>query len=82
MSRLSGWADIGNSRVDEAYRRQGVRTVAGRPGRSWRRLGGVACLLDYADAEKVEMRRPQDAGFTVLTPNDPKALSSLIVWSR
>ena len=45
---LAGWADVGNLRVDERYRRRGVATwLLGQAG-SWLQLAGAARLLDYA----------------------------------
>jgi GNAT superfamily N-acetyltransferase len=68
MSRLSGWADIGNLRVDEAYRRQGMGTWLVAQAAAWLRLGGVARILDYADAENEEYAAfLKTVGFTVLT---------------
>jgi GNAT superfamily N-acetyltransferase len=68
MSRLSGWADIGNLQVDDPYRRQGVGTWLVAQAAAWLRLGGVARLLDYADAEEVGYAAfLRTVGFTVLT---------------
>jgi len=50
MSRLSGWADIGNLWVDEAHRRRGLgRWLVGQAA-AWLDLGGVGRVLDYADS--------------------------------
>jgi GNAT superfamily N-acetyltransferase len=68
MSRLSGWADVGNLHVDEGYRRQGVgRWLVGQAA-GWLELGGVTRLLDYAGVEEEEYRAfLAKAGFRELT---------------
>jgi GNAT superfamily N-acetyltransferase len=52
LSHLGGWADIGNLRVDEAYRRRGVATWLMGQAADWLRLARVDRLLDYAWPEE------------------------------
>jgi GNAT superfamily N-acetyltransferase len=52
LARLAGWADIGNLRVAEPYRRRGVATWLVGQAADWLRLAGVERLLDYAWAEE------------------------------
>lgn len=68
MSRLGGWADVGNLWVEPDHRRAGVGTwLVGQAG-AWLRLGGVSRLLDYADAEHGDYAAFLAAvGFTVLS---------------
>jgi GNAT superfamily N-acetyltransferase len=72
MSRLGGWADVGNLWVEPEHRRAGIGTwLVGQAG-AWLRLGGVSRLLDYADSEPHTERGDYAAfltavGFTVLT---------------
>jgi GNAT superfamily N-acetyltransferase len=51
LSRLAGWADVGNLQVDEPYRRKGVATWLVGEAADWLRLGGVARLISYAEPE-------------------------------
>jgi GNAT superfamily N-acetyltransferase len=51
MSRLSGWADVGNLHVDEEHRRRGVGSWLVGQAAGWLELGGVTRLLDYADED-------------------------------
>lgn len=68
MSRLGGWADVGNLHVDPAHRRRGVGTWLVGQAAEWLELGGVTRLLDYAatdeDAYAAFLLR---SGFRVLT---------------
>jgi GNAT superfamily N-acetyltransferase len=48
LSRHGGWADIGNLRVAEQYRRQGVATWLLGHAADWLQLAQVERLLDYA----------------------------------
>jgi GNAT superfamily N-acetyltransferase len=48
MPRHSGWADVGNLRVIEEYRRRGVATWLLGQASDWLRLANVERLLDYA----------------------------------
>jgi GNAT superfamily N-acetyltransferase len=68
MSRVGSWADVGNLWVAPAHRRQGVgRWLVGQAA-TWLELGGVARLLDYADADEEPYAAfLTAAGFTVLT---------------
>jgi len=47
-SRHGGWADVGNLRVAEAYRRRGVATWLLGQAADWLDLAGIERLLDYA----------------------------------
>ena len=57
LPRHGGWADIGNLRVTEEYRRRGVATWLLGQAAEWLDLGQVARLLAYASLEG-----PGDAG--------------------
>jgi GNAT superfamily N-acetyltransferase len=48
LPRNAGWADIGNLRVSEEYRRRGVATWLLGQAAGWLRLARVERLLDYA----------------------------------
>jgi GNAT superfamily N-acetyltransferase len=48
LSRNGGWADIGNLRVNEQYRRRGVASWLLGQAADWLRLAGADRLLDYA----------------------------------
>jgi len=48
LSRLGGWADVGNLRVVAEYRRRGVGTWLLGQAADWLRLANVDRLLDYA----------------------------------
>jgi GNAT superfamily N-acetyltransferase len=54
LSRLAGWADVGNLQVDEIHRRKGVATWLVGQAAEWLRLGGVARLLSYAVPEAAD----------------------------
>jgi GNAT superfamily N-acetyltransferase len=68
MSRLGGWADVGNLHIEERYRRQGVgRWLLGQAA-GWLELGGVTRLLDYAAESDAAYRAfLAKAGFQELT---------------
>jgi GNAT superfamily N-acetyltransferase len=68
LSRLAGWADVGNLQVDEPHRRKGVATWLVACAGDWLRLGGVARLLSYAtpDAEE-SLAFHRSVGFRELT---------------
>ena len=51
LPRHGGWADIGNLRVTEQHRRQGVATWLLGQAAEWLDLGQVARLLAYASPE-------------------------------
>jgi len=57
LPRHGGWADIGNLRVTEEYRRRGMATWLLGQAAEWLDLGQVARLLAYASLEG-----PGDAG--------------------
>jgi GNAT superfamily N-acetyltransferase len=48
LSRHGGWADIGDLRVTEQYRRRGVASWLLGQAADWLRLAGADRLLDYA----------------------------------
>jgi GNAT superfamily N-acetyltransferase len=48
LSRHGGWADIGNLRVSEPYRRRGVGSWLLGQAAAWLQMAGVDRLLDYA----------------------------------
>jgi GNAT superfamily N-acetyltransferase len=48
LARTAGWADVGNLRVAEAYRRRGVGSWLLGQAADWLRLARVDRLLDYA----------------------------------
>lgn len=68
VSRVGAWADVGNLWVEPAHRRRGIgRWLVGLAA-AWLELGGIARLLDYADAEEETYAAFLNAvGFTVLT---------------
>jgi GNAT superfamily N-acetyltransferase len=68
LSRLAGWADVGNLHVEEAYRRRGVATWLVGNAAEWLRLGGVARLLSYAEPDDaVSLAFHAAVGFRELT---------------
>ena len=68
LSRLAGWADIGNLNVQEAQRRRGVATWLVAQAAEWLRLGGVARLLSYATPDAAASLAFHEAvGFRELT---------------
>jgi GNAT superfamily N-acetyltransferase len=48
---ISAWADVGNLKVGEAYRRVGIGSWLVAEAADWLRLAGVERLIDYADVE-------------------------------
>jgi GNAT superfamily N-acetyltransferase len=68
LSRLAGWADIGNLHVDEAHRRRGIGTwLVGRAA-DWLRLARVDRVLDYAWPEQEDaIAFLEHVGFRELT---------------
>ncbi|MGH8774352.1 MAG: GNAT family N-acetyltransferase [Jiangellaceae bacterium] len=70
-SRASGaaaWADVGNLHVREPHRGRGIGSWLVGQAANWLRLGGVECLLDYADADQDEcITFLNRAGFRELT---------------
>lgn len=77
LPRSGGWADVGNLRVTEPYRRRGVATWLLAHAGDWLRLAQVGRLLDYAWLEPDQDGTGQDyrgyraflaaSGFTMLT---------------
>jgi GNAT superfamily N-acetyltransferase len=55
LAHLGGWADVGNLRVDEAYRRRGVATWLVGQAADWLRLARVERLLEYAWPEERDL---------------------------
>ncbi|MBO0833786.1 MAG: GNAT family N-acetyltransferase, partial [Actinobacteria bacterium] len=51
LSRQAGWADVGNLRVSEEYRRRKVATWLLSQAASWLELAHVDRLLDYSYSE-------------------------------
>jgi GNAT superfamily N-acetyltransferase len=51
LSRHGGWADVGNLRVTDGYRRRGVGTWLLAQAADWLELAQVDRLLDYARLE-------------------------------
>ena len=68
LSRLGGWADIGNLHVDEAHRRRGIGTwLVGRAA-EWLRVARVERVLGYAWPEQEEaIAFLESVGFRELT---------------
>jgi GNAT superfamily N-acetyltransferase len=48
LCRRGGWADIGNLRVTEQYRRRSVASWLPGQAADWLQMAGVGRLLDYA----------------------------------
>jgi GNAT superfamily N-acetyltransferase len=68
LAHLQGWADVGNLRVDEAYRRRGVATWLFGQAADWLRLARVERLLDYAwPKEEARLALLRGLGFRELT---------------
>lgn len=68
ISRLGGWADIGNLHVEATYRRRGVGTWLVAQAADWLELAGVTRLLAYAGADEEDGAAFIEAsGFRVLT---------------
>ena len=71
LTRMDGWADVGNLHVAEPYRRRGVATWLVAQAAEWLRLAGVSWLLDYAWAEQEgELALLDRLGFRQLTRTD------------
>jgi GNAT superfamily N-acetyltransferase len=68
LSRIGGWADVGNLWVEPAQRRRRIGSWLVGQAATWLELGGAARLLDYADAEEEGYAAfLATLGFTVLT---------------
>jgi GNAT superfamily N-acetyltransferase len=52
LPRHGGWADVGNLRIEDAYRRRGVGTWLVGQAAEWLRLGRIERVLDYAWPEQ------------------------------
>lgn len=68
LSRQGGWADVGNLRVTEQYRRRGVASwLLGQAG-GWLQMAGVGRLLDYAWLEGTGPGGQDYAGYRAFLP--------------
>jgi GNAT superfamily N-acetyltransferase len=68
LSRLGGWADVGNLRVAETHRRRGVGTWLVAQAAEWLRLARVERLLAYATPDEAdEIAFLESVGFRELT---------------
>lgn len=66
--RHTGWADVGNLTVDEAYRRRGVASWLFGQAADWLELGNIGRLLAYAAPEQeIELDFYRSLGLTELT---------------
>ena len=54
LSRLGGWADVGNLQVVEEQRRRGVGTWLVAQAAEWLRLARVERVLDYASSVEAD----------------------------
>ena len=61
VSRLSGWADIGNLGVSEKYRRRGIATWLLGQAAGWLQLGHVDRILDYTSLDDPD--EPDETGY-------------------
>jgi GNAT superfamily N-acetyltransferase len=62
LPRFGSWADVGNLRVSEPYRRRGVATwLLGQAAR-WLRLARVERLLDYAILDGAARQESEEHG--------------------
>jgi GNAT superfamily N-acetyltransferase len=52
LSRLGGWADVGNLHVAEEHRRRGVGTWLVAQAAEWLRLARVERVLEYASPDQ------------------------------
>jgi GNAT superfamily N-acetyltransferase len=68
LPRHGGWADIGNLRVAELYRRRGVASWLLGQAADWLRLAGVDRLLDYAWLEGTDPGGLDYAGYRAFLP--------------
>jgi GNAT superfamily N-acetyltransferase len=67
-ARHGGWADVGNLRVAEPYRRQGVATWLLGQAADWLRLAQVDRLLDYAWLQGTDPGGLDYAGYRAFLP--------------
>jgi GNAT superfamily N-acetyltransferase len=68
LSRHGGWADVGNLRVTEQYRRQGVATWLLGQAADWLELAQVQRLLDYAWLEDQDPMGQDYADYRAFLP--------------
>jgi GNAT superfamily N-acetyltransferase len=68
LSRNGGWADVGNLRVTESYRRRGVETWLLSQAADWLRAADVDRLLDYAWLEGTDPGGLDDADYRAFLP--------------
>lgn len=68
LPRNGGWADVGNLRVAEGYRRRKVGTWLLGEAAGWLRLAQVDRLLDYAWAAGPDHLGQDDADFLAFLP--------------
>ena len=68
LSRHGGWADIGNLRVTEPYRRRGVASWLLGQAADWLRLADVDRLLDYAWLEGTDPGGQDYADYRAFLP--------------
>ena len=68
ISRIGGWADVGNLWVEPAHRRRRIGGWLVGQAATWLELGGTARLLDYAAGDEETYAAFLTAtGFSVLT---------------
>jgi GNAT superfamily N-acetyltransferase len=68
LAHLGGWADVGNLRVAESYRRRGVATWLFGQAADWLRLARADRLLDYTwPEEEAKLALLARLGFRELT---------------
>jgi GNAT superfamily N-acetyltransferase len=68
IPRRAGWADIGNLRVTERYRRRGIATWLLGQAAEWLRLAQVERLLDYAWLDGTDPGGLDYAGYRAFLP--------------
>jgi GNAT superfamily N-acetyltransferase len=54
LSRLAGWADVGNLHVAEEMRRRGIATWLVGAAADWLRLAGVDRLIAYCEPDHAD----------------------------
>jgi GNAT superfamily N-acetyltransferase len=76
---ISLWADVGNLHVRESHRRHGIASWLVGQAAEWLSLGGVECLLDYADVDESDcIAFLHRAGFRELT----RTIRGLVIEPR
>ena len=68
LSRHGGWADVGNLRVTEQYRRRGVASWLLGQAAGWLQMAGVGRLLDYAWLEGTDPGGQDYADYRAFLP--------------